>query len=105
MSGSEDFKFDEDLENKTTAFVVKVKNARTPFNIDPDKYHSYAKLIRVTAFCVCFLCQKFASHNILASPNVDALQYAKLLWILFGQFYAFSEIIKQLKDENEKKKI
>ena len=93
-----------DANNKSTVLAVIKSEYSRPFGIEIEKFNSYAKLIRVTAYCICFV-RRVSHSRVIFLLKISALENAKILRLKTIQSHAFSDILTKAQPPSQRSQL
>ena len=71
-------------------------NTVSPFEIDVEKFSSYSKIIRITAWCIRFIYNTKKGKITEDVLTPEELKVASDMWIKFTQGKNFPEVIRAI---------
>jgi len=69
----------ETQKQDNTALAIASTIKYSPFDINLEKFNTYTKLIRVTAYSIRFIRRIARAHNPFHDPNITSYDYAKTI--------------------------
>ena len=91
----------------TDTLLVEASSPQTPFNIDPERFSSWNRLIRVTAWTARFIDNVRALGQKQQDSTLTSaeLQLAKFRWILAEQQNHYTDVRTALRDKKKRELI
>ena len=94
---------EETPQVKTNLFTHKVVNSVRPLNVDPSKYSTYRKFIRILGHVIDFCSRHSPSFKNRIPKAGSPFVSAEKVWILQEQKQHYSDVIDSLKNRTHSK--